>query len=109
MQEPNSLPLSTSSRRIPHPHNSLSARCSSRGATPEKGGVRHVQYAKMVALIEDAELAGERETEFVNDQLADAFESWINQLDLGEITEEEEDALRLDFEKGFGICVHHPA
>jgi predicted DNA binding protein len=63
----------------------------------------------MIDLIEDAELAGERETAFVNDQLAAAFESWIGGQDLKEITEEEEDALRLAFEKGFGICVHNSA
>ena len=36
-----------------------------------------------------------------------AFDIWLSDQDLGEITEEEEDALRRAFEKGFGICVHH--
>jgi regulator of replication initiation timing len=66
-----------------------------------------VQYAKMIDLIEAAEVAGEQQTEFVNEKLADAFDIWLSDQDLGEITEEEEDALRRAFEKGFGICVHH--
>jgi hypothetical protein len=66
-----------------------------------------MQYAKMIGLIEQVKIAGERETEFVNQQLADAFESWIDKQSLGEITEEEEDALHVAFEKGFGICMHH--
>jgi hypothetical protein len=67
-----------------------------------------MQYAKMVDLIEAATLAGERETAFVNDRLADAFEIWLDGQDLsgGAITEEEEHALRMAFEKGFGICFH---
>ena len=66
-----------------------------------------MQYAAMVDLIEEAERAGEARTEFVNERLADAFDIWLAEQDLGEITEEEEDALRRAFEKGFGICVHH--
>jgi hypothetical protein len=76
-------------------------------ATPEKGGETTVQYAKMIDLIEAAERAGEQQTEFVNERLADAFDIWLSDQDLGEITEEEEDALRRAFEKGFGICQHH--
>ena len=66
-----------------------------------------MQYAKMVDLTEAAEIAGERETAFVNERLSDAFDIWLSAQDLGEITEEEEDALRRAFEKGFGICFHH--
>jgi hypothetical protein len=66
-----------------------------------------MQYAKMIDLLEKAERAGETQTEFVNDRLTDAFEIWLSEQDLGEITEEEQDALRRAFEKGFGICFHH--
>ena len=65
-----------------------------------------MQYATMVDLLQEAERAGERETAFVNDRLADAFELWLDQQSLGEITEEEEHELRMAFEKGFGICFH---
>jgi hypothetical protein len=65
-----------------------------------------MQYAKMVDLLQEAEIAGERETEGVNQQLADAFDNWLFEQDLGEITGEEEQALREAFEKGFGICMH---
>jgi predicted DNA binding protein len=65
-----------------------------------------MQYAKMIDLLKDAELAGERETEFVNERLADAFDLWLDEQHLGEITEEEEEALRKAFEKGFGLCFH---
>ena len=68
-----------------------------------------MQYAAMVDLIEEAERAGEARTEFVNERLSDAFEIWLSEQDLGEITEEEEHALRMAFEKGFGICFHHAA
>jgi predicted DNA binding protein len=60
-----------------------------------------VQYATMVDLIEQARLAGVRETEGVKDALADAFEHWMNRQDLREITDEEEETLRMAFEKGF--------
>ena len=60
-----------------------------------------MQYATMVDLIEKARLAGVRETEGVRDSLDDAFESWINRQDLREITDEEEETLRMAFEKGF--------
>ena len=68
-----------------------------------------MQYAAMVDLLQEAERAGEARTEFVNERLADAFDLWLAEQDLGEITEEEEDALRRAFEKGFGICVHNAA
>jgi hypothetical protein len=60
-----------------------------------------VQYATMVDLIEQARLAGVRETEGVRDSLDDAFASWINRQDLREITLEEEETLRRAFAKGF--------
>ena len=65
-----------------------------------------MQYATMVDLLREAERAGEQETAFVNEHLADAFDIWLSGQDLGEITEEEEDDLRRAFEQGFGICVH---
>jgi hypothetical protein len=68
-----------------------------------------VQYGTMVDLLREAERAGEARTEFVNERLADAFDIWLSGEDLGEVTEEEEDALRRAFEKGFGICVHDQA
>ena len=79
------------------------------GEHPEKGGESSVRYATMVDLLRKAERAGEQETAFVNEQLASAFESWLAGQQLGEITEEEEDALRRAFEQGFGICVHDQA
>jgi hypothetical protein len=68
-----------------------------------------VQYATMVDLLREAERAGEQQTAYVNERLADAFDLWLSGQDLGEITEEEEDAIRGAFEKGFGICVHDQA
>ena len=60
----------------------------------------------MVNLIEKAKEAGREETEQVNHVLAQAFESWIGDQDVPNITEEEEDVLRNAFEEGFGICMH---
>jgi predicted DNA binding protein len=60
-----------------------------------------MQYAKMIDLIEKAKLAGLRETAYIRDQVADAFEHWINRQDLREMTEEEEEVLRSAFEEGF--------
>ena len=68
-----------------------------------------MQYATMLDLIKEAEIAGEARTEFVNERLADAFDIWLAEQDLGEITEEEEHALRMAFEKGYGISVHNQA
>jgi hypothetical protein len=56
--------------------------------------------------LQEAERAGERETYFVNDSLSQAFEIWLAEQKLGKITEEEEEALRRAFEKGFGLCFH---
>jgi len=55
----------------------------------------------MVDLIEKAKLAGIHETAWVRDQLEEAFEIWLDWQFLGEITEEEEHALRMAFEEGF--------
>jgi predicted DNA binding protein len=65
-----------------------------------------MQYAKMIDLIEAAKKAGYEGTEHVNHVLAQAFESWIGEQNLPDITEEEEDVLRLAFEVGYGICMH---
>ena len=65
-----------------------------------------MQYAKLVDLMKAAEIAGERETQFVNERLGEAFELWLDRQNLGEITEEEEHSLRVAFERGFGICFH---
>jgi predicted DNA binding protein len=65
-----------------------------------------VQYATMIDLLEKAERAGEQQTEFVNDKLAEAYEVWLDEQIRDEITEEEEHALRMAFEKGYGICFH---
>ena len=65
-----------------------------------------MQYATMVDLLLEAERAGEAQTAFVKEHLADAFDLWLREQYFRGITEEEEDALRKAFEKGFGICVH---
>ena len=89
---------------------SVSANCSSPYQVVDRSRVYYalrsevndtMQYAAMVDLIEKARLAGVRETEWVRDQLTNAFESWINRQDLSEITEEEEETLRRAFETGF--------
>lgn len=60
----------------------------------------------MIDLIEKAKEAGREGTEHVNHVLAQAFESWIGNQDVPNLTEEEEDILRNAFEEGFGICMH---
>jgi predicted DNA binding protein len=60
-----------------------------------------MQYAQMVDLIEKAKLAGAGETESVRDALASTFETWLNQQDLREITDEEVEALQTAFAEGF--------
>ena len=65
-----------------------------------------MQYAEMIELIEKAKEAGREGTEHVNHVLAQAFESWIGNQHVPDITEEEEDVLRVAFEEGFGICMH---
>ena len=67
-----------------------------------------MQYATMVDLLQEAERAGkEQHTAFVNECLAQAFDIWLSGHALGEITEEEEDAIRRAYEKGLGIRVHN--
>jgi predicted DNA binding protein len=65
-----------------------------------------MQYAAMVDLLAAAKQAGEKRTEHVNEALALAFDAWLDEQELGELTDEEYDALRLAFEEGYGICVH---
>jgi hypothetical protein len=80
------------------------------GRSPEKGGVADVQYTTMVALIKEAELAGEGETEFVNDSLFEAFDIWLSgQHFEEELTRQEKDVLYEAFQKGYGICFHDQA
>ena len=66
-----------------------------------------MHYAKMIALIAAAKQAGEDRTEHVNETLAEAFDMWLDEQELGELSEEEYDRLKLAFEEGFGICLHH--
>lgn len=68
-----------------------------------------MQYAAMVALIKEAERAGEGETEFVNDSLFEAFDIWLSGQHLEGLTREEQDVLYEAFQKGFGICFHDQA
>lgn len=65
-----------------------------------------MQYAKMVDLIAQAKIAGGQRTEPVNQLLADCFDTWLEEQELGEITEEEYDRLKLAFEEGYGIYMH---
>ena len=67
-----------------------------------------MQYATMVDLLRKAELAGEGETEWVNDSLFEAFDLWLSgQHFEEELTRQEQDALYEAFQKGFGICLHN--
>jgi hypothetical protein len=83
--------------------------CAAAGALPWKGDVPNVQYTTMVALIKEAEHAGEEETAFVNDSLFEAFDIWLSRQHLDALSRDEQDALHRTFEKGFGICVHNQA
>lgn len=65
-----------------------------------------MRYSKMVDLIERAKKAGFEDTEVVNELLEQQFENWLHSQHLGEVTDEEEDRLRLAFEEGYGICMH---
>jgi hypothetical protein len=60
-----------------------------------------MQYLEMVDLLEQAKLAGIRETTAVRDSLDAAFENWLNRQDLREITPEEVEVLRKAFAEGF--------
>jgi len=61
----------------------------------------------MQDLIESAKKAGSEDTGWVNEHLGEAFEMWLHDQHLGEITEGAESRLRLAFEEGYGICIHH--
>ena len=61
-----------------------------------------MQYAKMIDLLQEAERYGSERTVWLDE----VFEHWLRQKNLGEITEEEEEALRKAFIKGFDVCVH---
>ena len=63
-----------------------------------------MQYAKMVDLLQAAERAGSERTVWLNQ----AFEHWLGHQNLGEITEEEEEALRKAFTKGFDLIHSSP-
>jgi hypothetical protein len=65
-----------------------------------------MQYAKLVDVIWRAKQAGEERTEHVNEVLAEAFDMWLDEQNLGELSDEEYDRLRLAFEEGYGICTH---
>ena len=65
-----------------------------------------MQYRHMQDLIESARTAGSEDTEWVNEQLGAAFDTWLDSQHLEDITEEEEDRLRIAFEEGYGICMH---
>jgi hypothetical protein len=60
-----------------------------------------MQYANMIDLIPKARLAGVHKATLMSDQVANAFERWLDTQHLGEITEEEEEVLRRSFEDGF--------
>jgi len=65
-----------------------------------------MQYAKMVDLIQQAKQAGLERTSGVNERLAEEFDIWLDGQNLGEVTDEEYDRLKLSFEEGYGICIH---
>jgi len=65
-----------------------------------------MQYAKMIDLIQQAKQAGEKRTEHVKVALGEAFDTWVEQQGLGEISDEVEERLHLAFEEGYGICIH---
>ncbi len=63
-----------------------------------------MQYATMVDLIDEARKAGASElTGYANEILSEIFRGWLADQHLGELTEEEEDALTVAFEEGYGI------
>jgi hypothetical protein len=68
---------------------------------PGKGGGAPVQYAHMVDLIDQAKLAGVRETDSARNALTSAFETWLDRQDLREITDEEVEVLHAAFAEGF--------
>jgi uncharacterized protein YfbU (UPF0304 family) len=66
-----------------------------------------MQYSKMINLIEEAKKAGNETTEHVTQILGETFETWLDMKQLGELNDEEYDRLKLAFEEGYGICIHH--
>ena len=70
-----------------------------------------MQYGTMIDLLQEAERAGEQETEWVRDQLADAFDTWLSDQELEgiRVTGEEQDALHGAFCKGFCRSLPHAA
>jgi hypothetical protein len=63
-----------------------------------------MQYSKMMDLLTDAtEAGGSNITGYVNEQLAEVFDQWLDALELGELPEEEYEALKLALEEGYGI------
>ncbi len=62
-----------------------------------------MQYAKMIDLIEKAKQAGGSETTaWIIDMLLDSFHDWANVQEIGELTDEEHDAMFNAFCEGFG-------
>ena len=70
-----------------------------------------MQYGLVRDLLREAERAGERETEGVNERLAEAFDTWLSGQELEgiSVTEEEVDDLHKAFAKGFCLGVHNAA
>ncbi len=58
-----------------------------------------MQFKKMASLIDEAKAAGEGE--FDADALLERFDVWLRDAELGDITDEEHDALFGAFWKGF--------
>lgn len=67
-----------------------------------------MQYAKVVELMLKARKAGEEATDGVMETLAEAFGFWLDAKELGEITDEEYDVLKSQFEKGFSFRLSQP-
>jgi hypothetical protein len=60
-----------------------------------------MQYAKIVDLISEAKHAGLNYNEGITDALCEAFDYWLDEQELGEITEEEHETLETAFFTGF--------
>ncbi len=67
-----------------------------------------MQYAQVIDLMLEARKAGEETTDGVMETLAEAFDSWLNAKKLGDITDEEYDTLKSQFEKGFSSRLFQP-
>ena len=59
-------------------------------------------YAQMIDLLHQARERGEAE-EYTNEVLHEQFSVWLESLEVGALTEEEEEAVQLAFEEGYGI------